>query len=125
MEYLCRPQLQGRLTGTRGEKLATNYVALFFETLGLEPAGVDDSWFQRFDFTSGISAGDGNDLRLNDASVELNQDWRPLAFSATGEFPEADVLFQPPIFSDFVDLVRKLCEGFEKGSDSHFLARIA
>ncbi|MCH2210857.1 MAG: M20/M25/M40 family metallo-hydrolase [Fuerstiella sp.] len=93
VEYLCRPQLQGRLTGTRGEKLATNYVALFFETLGLEPAGVDDGWFQPFDFTSGISAGDGNALRFNDTSLELNQDWRPLAFSATGEFPEADVLF--------------------------------
>lgn len=93
VEYLCRPRLEGRLTGTRGEKLATNYVALFFETLGLEPAGTDDDWFQPFEFTSGISAGENNQLVIDGESVELDKQWRPLAFSATGEFSEADVVF--------------------------------
>lgn len=93
VEYLCRPQLQGRLTGTRGEKLATNYVALLFETLGLKPAGADEDWFQPFDFTSGVSAGSNNQLTFNDGMIELDQHWRPLAFSATGEFPAADVVF--------------------------------
>ena len=93
VEYLCRPQLQGRLTGTRGEKLATNYVALFFETLGLEPAGADEGWFQPFDFTSGVSAGSDNQFTFNGSTVELDQHWRPLAFSATGEFPATDVVF--------------------------------
>ena len=93
VEYLCRPQLKGRLTGTRGEKLATNYVALFFETLGLEPAGPNDEWFQPFGFTSGVSAGDNNQLTLNDDTIEPERHWRPLAFSATGEFAEAEVVF--------------------------------
>jgi Tol biopolymer transport system component len=93
VEYLCRPQLQGRLTGTRGEKLATNYVALFFETLGLEPAGVDEDWFQPFDFTSGVSAGSNNRLTVNDHAIDIDEQWRPLAFSATGEFEVADVVF--------------------------------
>jgi Tol biopolymer transport system component len=93
VEYFCRPQLQGRLTGTRGEKLATNYVSLFFETLGLEPAGTDDNWFQPFDFTSGVSAGPDNTLIHNGNSIELDKQWRPLAFSATGEFEESNVIF--------------------------------
>jgi Tol biopolymer transport system component len=93
VEYLCRPQLAGRLTGTRGEKLATNYAALFFETLGLHPAGDDDGWFQKFDFTSGASAGTENQLLLNGQPQELEKDWSPLAFSATGTFEEADVVF--------------------------------
>jgi len=93
VEYLCRPQLQGRLTGTRGEKLATNYVSLFFETLGLVPAGTDDGWFQPFDFTSGVSAGPDNTLVHNGAALELDRQWRPLAFSATGVFDEANVVF--------------------------------
>jgi len=93
VEYLCRPQLAGRLTGTRGEKLATNYAALFFETLGLHPAGAEESWFQKFDFTSGVSAGSENQLMLNGKLQELDKDWRPLAFSATGSFDAAGVVF--------------------------------
>lgn len=93
VEYLCRPQLQGRLTGTRGEKLATNYVALYMETLGLEPAGDDGSWFQEFEFTSGINAGDKNVLRSTSAEYTIDRDYRPLSFSKTGDFGAADVVF--------------------------------
>ncbi len=93
VEYLCRPQLQGRLTGTRGEKLATNYVALYLETLGLEPAGDDGTWFQPFEFTSGVSAGENNKLLSGDQELELRKDWQPLVFSKTGDFPAADVVF--------------------------------
>jgi len=106
VEYLCRPQLQGRLTGTKGEKLATNYVALYLETLGLEPAGDDGTWFQEFDFTSGVSAGDNNKLHTGDTTLKLEEDWRPLVFSKTGDFDAADVVFagygiQAPAKDDF------------------------
>lgn len=93
VEYLCRPQLKGRLTGTRGEKLATNYVALYLETLGLQPAGDDDTWFQEFEFTSGVSAGENNKLFAGDAELKLDQDWRPLVFSKTGDFEATDAVF--------------------------------
>lgn len=93
VEYLCRPQLQGRLTGTRGEKLATNYVALYMETLGLEPAGDDGSWFQEFEFTSGINTGEKNVLRSSNAEYTVDEDFRPLSFSKTGDFGAADVVF--------------------------------
>lgn len=93
VEYLCRPQLQGRLTGTRGEKLATNYVALYLETLGLEPAGDDDTWFQEFEFTSGVNAGADNTLTASGTQLTLDEDWRPLVFSKTGKFDSADVVF--------------------------------
>lgn len=106
VEYLCRPQLQGRLTGTRGEKLATNYVALYLETLGLEPAGVDESWFQPFEFTSGVSTGPENRLTTGEKHLELNTDWRPLAFSRKGDVQEAEIVFagygiQAPADDDF------------------------
>ncbi|MEO1980253.1 MAG: M20/M25/M40 family metallo-hydrolase, partial [Fuerstiella sp.] len=93
VEYLCRPQLQGRLTGTRGEKLATNYVALYLETLGLEPAGDDDGWFQEFEFTSGVSAGPNNSMTVGDRTYELKKDWQPLVFSRTGKVDPEEVVF--------------------------------
>ena len=41
VDYLCRPELGGRLTGTDGERLATAYVASYMSELGLAPAGTD------------------------------------------------------------------------------------
>src|SRR5207253_9417798 len=61
VEYLCRDELEGRFTGSRGERLATSYAAAYMEKLGLEPAGDDGSWFQMFEFTSGVALGPGND----------------------------------------------------------------
>ncbi|MFM7837176.1 MAG: peptidase M28, partial [Planctomycetaceae bacterium] len=93
VEYLCRPQLGGRLTGTKGEQLATNYVALHFETLGLEPAGDDGSWFQEFEFTSGVSAGPKNSASAAGHVLELKKDWQPAAFSANAAMQRGDVVF--------------------------------
>ena len=36
VEYLCQPKLNGRMTGTEGAKLATQYVASYFDALGTE-----------------------------------------------------------------------------------------
>lgn len=93
VEYLCRPQLGGRLTGTRGEQLATNYVALHFETLGLLPAGDNDTYFQEFEFTSGVSAGPANTLSVGDRTLTLETDWRPVAFSASTQVAASEVIF--------------------------------
>ena len=90
VDYLCRPELEGRLTGTPGERLATAYVAAYFEHLGLEPAGDDGTYFQEFDLTTGADLGEENSLvwKRGDNRQEhaIDVDWRPLAFSATGAF---------------------------------------
>ncbi len=62
VKYLCRDELEGRFTGSRGEQLATAYVAAYMEKLGLKPAGDDGGWFQPFEFTSGVALGPGNEL---------------------------------------------------------------
>jgi hypothetical protein len=81
------------MTGTKGEQLATNYVALHFETLGLEPAGDNGTWFQEFEFTSGVSAGAANMLQVNEQALQIDEDWRPLAISASRSVPASDVVF--------------------------------
>lgn len=55
VEFLSSDALEGRLTGTQGEKSATLYVATLFQNLGLEPAGDNQTFFQSFDFNSGVS----------------------------------------------------------------------
>ena len=46
--YLSSDYLQGRETGTEGERLAAQYIATRFEELGLEPRGDKATFFQEF-----------------------------------------------------------------------------
>ncbi len=97
VEYLASPELGGRLTGTPGERLATQYAADFFQSLGLKPAGDDGTYFQNFEFTAGVAVGEDNalSLKIGDQTQqpELDKDWRPISFSKTGEFAEAPIAF--------------------------------
>jgi len=94
---LASDEMEGRLTGTAGERKATAYVASVFQQLGLAPAGDGGSYFQEFPFTAGVKLGGVNSLTVNmDAKNKapvLGEDWRPLAFSRTGDIVEADVVF--------------------------------
>jgi len=49
--FLSSDLLEGRETGSKGEQLAADYIASRFKTIGLNPAGSENTWFQSFDFT--------------------------------------------------------------------------
>lgn len=98
VEFLASDLLNGRLTGTMGEKMATEYVASQFKALGLEPAGDGGTFFQEFEFTAGVSLGAKNHLSWKisgqeSATFTPNEEWRPISFSTGGEIPEAGVVF--------------------------------
>ncbi len=94
---LASEAMEGRATGTEGERLATHYVADRFREIGLTPNGDDQTYFQEFSFTSGVTLGKENHLWINGLNLPdlptLDQDWRPLAFSASGAVDAAPVVF--------------------------------
>ena len=94
---LTADEMEGRLTGTEGEQRATAYVAAVFASLGLLPGGDAGAYFQSFPFTAGVKLGDGNRLQVTGIrstnEIELDQDWRPLAFSRSGEVGPAGLVF--------------------------------
>jgi Zn-dependent M28 family amino/carboxypeptidase len=47
LRYLSSDLLEGRGPGTRGDALATSYLATQLEAMGLEPAGDDGTFFQK------------------------------------------------------------------------------
>jgi Zn-dependent M28 family amino/carboxypeptidase len=47
LKFLASDLLEGRGPGTRGDALATNYIAAQFEAMGLQPAGDDGTYFQK------------------------------------------------------------------------------
>lgn len=57
VQFLSSPALQGRMTGSFGEKIATQYVATQFQQFGLEPAGDHDTFFQEFKVSSTFTPG--------------------------------------------------------------------
>lgn len=95
VSYLASDALEGRLTGTRGEQLATEYVAGVFGDLGLKPYG-EEEWFDPFDFTAGVALGEGNVLVLtgeNGRFFNVTRDWQPLSFSQTGQIEPMEIVF--------------------------------
>ncbi len=100
VDYLCRKELGGRMTGSIGEKKATAYVAAYLNHLGIEPAGDDGTYFQKFSFPNGAKLGTENRLSYSNAADENSaarivepSDFTPLTFSANVEVPPADVVF--------------------------------
>lgn len=95
VSILASEEMEGRLTGTPGERRATAYVASAFRALGLEPAGDDGGFFQNFGFTSSVSLGPDNRLSVQGVATApvLDKDWRPLGLSATGTAGPAEVVF--------------------------------
>jgi len=98
VEFLSSDSLEGRLTGTKGEKLATQYTADIFQHLGLEPAGDNGTFFQEFDFTAGVLLGKNNSCSVTNQngatrSLILGQAWRPLSFSDNTSFAGSELVF--------------------------------
>ncbi len=101
VERLTAEAMAGRETGTDGERLATEYVAECFRRFGLRPWGGGDGYFQPFEFSAGVALGEQNALTIHSGgageqkaeSLALDESWRPLAISASGDFDPADVVF--------------------------------
>ena len=93
VDYLTRPELGGRLTGTPGEKRATAYVAAYLESLGFEPAGQDGTFFQEFDFPAGSNLAKDNSMKVGDQVLELGKEYQPLSFSADGLTEPTGIVF--------------------------------
>lgn len=120
VEALADLRTEGRGTGSPGEALAAQYVEATLRGLGLAPGGDDGSFLQRFEFTAGIALGEENSLRIErggrqpdpaqeagkhagtaadappriaSAEPAVDADWRPLAFSTSGEVSARDLVF--------------------------------
>jgi hypothetical protein len=96
--FLSSKALEGRLTGSPGEKLSTKYIANMFKQLGLEPAGDKGSFFQTFNFASSVSLGKNNSLAFvnpkgNTKHLILEKDWLPISFSNNASFIQSEFLF--------------------------------
>jgi Tol biopolymer transport system component len=98
VSYLASDELEGRLAGSHGAELASEYIAAQLKRIGLQPVGTNGNYFQNYEFNAGARVvTNANKLTITPANgtpveFEVERDFRPLAFTANAEV-EGQVVF--------------------------------
>lgn len=79
--YLADDKLEGRRTGTNGEKMAMEYISSAFQKLGILPKGTN-GYYQPFDIYDGKQIDPSTHFIINNNVLLLEKDFFPLAFSS-------------------------------------------
>ena len=87
--YLADDKLEGRRAGTKGEKLAGEYISKQFELAGLKPKGSSDSWYQPFEINEGRQVKPSTLFIIDGNDLKQNTDFFPLAYSPNGSVEAA------------------------------------
>ncbi len=118
VRYLSDDRLEGRRTGTQGEKMASDYITSEFGKIGLKAKGDGNGWLQAFDIDEGRMVSEDAFFSVNDRPFVLNKEYFPLAFSATGSVSGSPAIaLQESGVPWFLDL-RELMEG--AAGNAHF-----
>ncbi len=79
--YLADDKLEGRRTGTAGERLAYEYISEQFSRSALTPKGDNGTFIQEFEINEGRQVNPDSYLVINDKTLSLEKDYFPLAYS--------------------------------------------
>ena len=82
INYLASDALEGRLTGSPGEKLSAEYIAAAYKKAGLKPLGVAGSYFQTFEIVTLRMATDSGILEIAGQRMKQFLDFYPLSLSS-------------------------------------------
>ncbi|HEY4936971.1 MAG TPA: M28 family peptidase [Puia sp.] len=82
--YLANDKLEGRRSGTSGEKLASDYIVGGFIKTGLKPLGDSGTYLQRFEIYDGRDISHTR-FTINNTELVLNTEFIPLPFSTSGK----------------------------------------
>src|SRR5258705_42583 len=85
IEYLSSDALEGRGPGTAGIDSAANYIASYFEGLGLKPP-TKSGYFQPFKYTTVTGVDPKTRLASGEKSWKAGEEFNPLSISAEKEF---------------------------------------
>lgn len=80
VQYLADDQLEGRLTGSKGEELAMQYIVKQYQQLGIEPKGTN-GYVQEFEINEGKQIDASTSLMVEGKKLIIRTDYFPLPFS--------------------------------------------
>ncbi len=79
--YLADDKLEGRRTGSAGEKLAYEYISNEFTKSGLTPKGDNGTFTQAFEVNEGMQINPSSHLIINGFDLQVEKDYFPFIFS--------------------------------------------
>ena len=80
IQYLADDKLEGRRTGTEGERLAMEYITNQFKAIGLSPKGTE-YYTQTFIVNDGKQIGAVTTFSINGDTLETGKDFFPFPYS--------------------------------------------
>src|SRR5215468_4700152 len=86
VKYLSSDAMKGRGDGSPELDKAADYIAAQFKASGLRPMGDNNTYFQKFELTTGAQPGPHNELQVGDRPLKINEDFVPIVFSNTARF---------------------------------------
>src|SRR5688572_11113424 len=92
VSLLASDNLKGRGNGTPELERAAEYIAAQFRASGLQPAGTNGTYFQRFDLTVGADFGPKNSLQISNITKARDKDFVTMPLSSTGSY-EGPIVF--------------------------------
>lgn len=82
--YLSSDKLEGRRTGTAGEKLAYTYLSEQLKNNDIQPKGENGSYLQQFEVNEGKQILPETSLSIDGNKLEAEKDFFPFIFSPNG-----------------------------------------
>jgi hypothetical protein len=102
IKVLASGELEGRGNGGPGLESAAAYIEKHFRAAGLEPAGDNGTFFQRFEMTTGLSVEPGNFVTMNagksSTTFEIGRDYQ-LVSTSRDQTPSGETL--PLVFAGY------------------------
>jgi aminopeptidase YwaD len=80
ISYLADDKLEGRRTGSAGEKLAYQYISSEFEKTGLQPKGDNGTYIQEFEVNEGKEINAASYFTINGNNLIVEKEFFPFIF---------------------------------------------
>ncbi len=93
--FLADDKLEGRRTGTAGEKLAYEYISKQFEAAGLMAKGENGTYIQDFEVYEGKQIDPSSSLSINGNKLVPEKDYFPFAFCANAKLSASAAIALP------------------------------
>ena len=116
--FLADDKLEGRRTGSPGEKLAYEYISKEFEAAGLRAKGENGTYIQNFELNEGRQIDPSTSLFINGNRLLLEKDFFPLAFSSNSKYESNAAIALPESGSAWFWNLKEILE--ENKNNPHF-----
>ncbi|MBL0146054.1 MAG: M28 family peptidase [Chitinophagaceae bacterium] len=95
VNFLADDKLEGRRTGTNGEKLAYEYISNEFKKNGLIAKGDNETYIQAFEVNEGKQINKSTHFIIDGNDLKTETDFTPFIFSANKSFEAASSIALP------------------------------